>query len=189
MTLGYDSEREAQTKPGYRLRLYRNYAVDLAIGALLGLFFLCEGNVMGVIPALAEAGSWILRTCGVDTVLWKYWQGKAMPNLMKSDGFLGTVFIALGGFVSSALSGNFGLYQEFGPADVAKAAIGGFAMGFGGIVAGGGNLFAGVGGVASASVDGFVWLACAILGGAIVVGVEACATRNDSKKDLYTNVG
>jgi hypothetical protein len=189
MTLGYDQEREERRQPGYRLRLVRNYVIDIAIAALLGLFFLCEGNVMAVVPALAEAGSWIMRTCGVDTMLWHYWSGRPMPSLLKSDAFLGTLFITLGAFVSSAMSGNFGLFQEFGVGDAVKAAVGGLAMGFGGVVAGGGNLLAGVGGIASSSVDGLVWIGCAVLGALAVVATEMCTRRTDPKREIYADLG
>jgi hypothetical protein len=188
MTLGYDQEREARAKPGYRLRLWRNYAVDIALAAVLGLYFLCDGLVMGIVPALAHVGSQVLRPCGVDTRLWEYWRGREIGNLLKSDGFIGVLFMAIGAFLSSAFSGNFALYQEASAGDVVKAVVGGLAMGFGGMIGGGGNLFAGIGGVTSSSLDGFVWLAAAALGALIVVGVENCATKR-GKKEMYATVG
>jgi uncharacterized membrane protein YedE/YeeE len=189
MILGYDPEREARMQPGYRLRLWRNYAIDLVIAALLALFFLCEGRPISIIPGLAEAGSWILRPCGADTRLWKYWDGREMPDLLKSDAFLSVVFVGLGAFLASSFGGNFGLYQEGGPRHLAQAVVGGFAMGFGGMVAGGGNLLGIMGGVASSSVAGFVWLACAVAGALVVVAIGTYIKRRQASRDPYTDVG
>jgi hypothetical protein len=188
MTLGYDHEREAQKEPGYRLKLWRNYAVDLALAGLLAMFFLCEGKVMAVVPALAEVGSQLLRPCGIDTRFWDFWREWPLDNLLKSDDFLSVLFLTLGAFLSSSFGGNFGLYQEFTPLDILKGAVGGFAIGFGGMLAGGDNLCGVIGGISSSSVDGFLWLACAGIGAGIVAFLERWLAKRAEIQQRYTQV-
>jgi uncharacterized membrane protein YedE/YeeE len=182
MRQGDDPDRED------RLRLWRNYAIDIAVAAVLGIFFVCEGRPMAIVPALADIGSWVLRPCGIDTRFWKYWEGREMPDLLNSGDFVTVLFIGLGAFLASAFAGNFGLYQEFDLVEMVKAAVGGFAMGFGGMIAGGGNLLAVVGGIASSSVGGFLWFTAAVGGGLVVAGIHAYIQKHKRKNDDYAEI-
>jgi hypothetical protein len=72
--------------------------------------------------------------------------------------------LLLGAMLAAALAGRYAANRRFSGRAVMAAVVGGLLMGYGARIAFGCNIGAFVSGVASTSVHGWLWIACAIPG-------------------------
>ncbi|MCU0533482.1 MAG: YeeE/YedE family protein [Hydrococcus sp. Prado102] len=75
--------------------------------------------------------------------------------------------IVLGAVLAAALAGRLAPKTQFTLSAIASALLGGLIMGYGALLAFGCNVSAFFSGIASTSLHGWVWIACAIAGSAI----------------------
>jgi uncharacterized membrane protein YedE/YeeE len=185
---GWDDDAEEQKKPGYKLKKVRLYVVDLAIAALLFLWFICIGRPIEIVPPFASFGSRFVGICGGHPEKWKYWHNqpawKNLPhNLMQNDLFLSNVYIVLGSFIGAALLGKFAKTQEWSPVDLIKAVFGGLCLGIGGVMSGGCTVGSMLAGLIESSMHGPVWAFSALLGYAIPWVIEWAIRKKLSQTD------
>jgi uncharacterized membrane protein YedE/YeeE len=153
----------------------------LALGAvLLGLsnaiVLAVAGHPWSVTFGFSLWGAKILALFSVPVAAWEFWTWSgpaaalAAPLVANSISTL-DVGLVLGAALGAALAGQFNPSWNIPPRAVAASVVGGLAMGYGARLGFGCNIGALVGGIASGSLHGWVWLACAFAGS--VAGVRA----------------
>lgn len=142
-------------------------AILLAVLNALTLYF--SGGPWGITFAFALWGSKILDALGVDVLSWTFWQDPA--NLAKYHaGVLGEktsvmdLGIVVGALIAAAAAGAWVLHRRVPWRLAAGAVLGGVLMGYGARIAGGCNIGAYFGGIASFSLHGWLWGVMAIVG-------------------------
>lgn len=121
-------------------------------------------------------GAKILAWFGVPVAAWEFWTWSgpaaslAAPVAANSISTL-DFGLVLGAALAAALAGRFDPRWDIPPRAVAASVLGGLAMGYGARLGFGCNIGALVGGIASGSLHGWVWLVCAFVGS--IVGVRA----------------
>ena len=166
MTIGVSDENDQKT-------VSKKFLHDLLIDALIGLciaaFFVCDGQVIGVMGVFPLIGGTILKACGCKVSTWDYYKTHPLPtNFLDTDMFVSDAFIALGAFLASSILRNFGHGQKKEWMEYVKGVVGGLLMGLGGRMSYGCNIGSMLSGITSASMHGFVWMVCAICGSGTV---------------------
>jgi hypothetical protein len=113
----------------------------------------------------AKAASWV----GWDAASAPFWQGGFQQAAMARSVLTDTtsvmdIGLLLGAMLAAALAGRYAANRRFSGRAVMAAVVGGLLMGYGARIAFGCNIGAFVSGVASTSVHGWLWIACAIPG-------------------------
>ena len=142
------------------------WAAAIALAALNALTFAVKGSPWGIAGAFTLWGSQLAATAGVPVETWSYWSKPApLHQSVLADATSVMNFgIVLGALVAAALSGTFSIGRGV-PWRVAVAAVlGGVLMGYGARIGYGCNIGAYFGGIASFSLHGWIWGACAIAG-------------------------
>ncbi|WP_440995685.1 YeeE/YedE family protein [Arhodomonas sp. SL1] len=144
-------------------------AVALAVLNLATL--LISGYPWGITFAFGLWGAKFLQALGVDMARWEFWTWD-YPALALKDSVLVNVVsvmdfgLLLGAMLAAGLAGRFNRASRRpltrGP--LASAVIGGLAMGYGARLGFGCNIGAMFSGIASASLHGWIWFACAFAG-------------------------
>jgi uncharacterized protein len=142
-------------------------AIALALGNFATLYL--AGRPWGITSAFALWGSKLFAASGIDVGSWGYWQGaervKALHDSVFADITSVMDFgIILGALLASGLAGKFRPGWKVPVRSLIAAVLGGLLLGYGARLAYGCNIGAYFSGVASSSVHGWVWLACAFLG-------------------------
>ncbi|MCS7057463.1 MAG: YeeE/YedE family protein [Meiothermus sp.] len=143
------------------------WVAALVLAVLNAAVLFVSGRPWGVTAGLTLWGSQAVEALGLaEPAFWGYWNGES--PLMR--GFLGhptavtNLGLLLGALLSAAAAGVFGRNPRLGWRVVLAAVLGGLLMGYGARLAYGCNIGAYIGGVASFSLHGWVWLGMALLG-------------------------
>jgi uncharacterized membrane protein YedE/YeeE len=150
-------------------------AMALAVFNLATL--LLSGYPWGVTFAFALWGAKILSAVGVDMSQWEFWTWD-YPALALKDSVLVNVVsvmdfgLLLGAMLAAGLAGRFNdaSRRSLGLRSAAGAVVGGLLMGYGARLGFGCNIGAMFSGIASASLHGWIWFACAFVGS--LVGIR-----------------
>lgn len=146
----------------------------LAWGALglAGLNFATlavAGHPWGITYGFTLWGAKIAAGLGVDVGAWTFWTWGYHANALKGSVFANSTSVMDFGILAGALLAV-GLAGKFSPnwrvplRSLAAAIVGGLLMGYGARLAFGCNIGAFFSGIASASLHGWVWFACAFAG-------------------------
>jgi uncharacterized membrane protein YedE/YeeE len=164
--------------PGPRLvdRLVRG-PWPLVWGALLlaglnALTLAVAGHPWAITSGFALWGAKIAGTVGVDVAAWPYWANRA--GALEASVFSHTISVMnfgliLGAMLAAGLAGKWNPSLRIPPRSLAAAVIGGLLMGYGARLGFGCNIGAMVGGIASGSLHGWLWLATAFVGSILAI--------------------
>jgi len=140
-------------------------AVALAVLGLPVLWL--NGHPWGITSGFAFWGAKLARAAGLPVTDWPGWHGAdgylALP-VFAHDVSVSNVGIMLGALLAASLAGRFAPSLRIGRRPLAAALLGGFLMGYGARLSFGCNIGALLGGIASGSLHGWVWLPCAFAG-------------------------
>ncbi|AUB79413.1 hypothetical protein BA898_01015 [Spiribacter roseus] len=144
-------------------------AIALAVLNLATL--LVAGYPWGVTFAFGLWGAKILQATGVDMAQWSFWTWD-YPALALRDSLLVNVVsvmnfgLLLGAMLAAGLAGRFNRASQkpLSGRSMLAAVVGGLSMGYGARLGFGCNIGAMFSGIASASLHGWIWFACAFAG-------------------------
>ena len=141
----------------------------LVLGLLGAAVLLVSGGAWGVTSAFALWGSKLVGALGGSPESWSYWQqpgnAEALAGPVLADKTsLTDLGIMIGAAVAAALGGSWALHRNVPWRTAVAAVLGGVLMGVGARLAGGCNIGAYLAGIASGSLHGWVWGACALVG-------------------------
>ncbi|RDI94986.1 YeeE/YedE family protein [Meiothermus sp. QL-1] len=143
------------------------WVAALVLALLNAAVLYVSGRPWGVTAGLTLWGSQAVEALGLaEPAFWTYWNGQS-PLALTPLGHpttLTNLGILLGAFLSASLAGLFGKNPRLGGRVVLAAVVGGLLMGYGARLSYGCNIGAYIGGVASFSLHGWVWLGMALLG-------------------------
>ena len=133
---------------------------------------LLSGRPWGITSGFALWGSKAIAAFGADVASWPYWQ---QPS--RAPSLAGSVFeditsimnfgILLGALMAAGIAGRFAPVWRLPARSLLAAVIGGLLLGYGARLAYGCNIGAFFGGVASASLHGWVWFVVAFVGNGV----------------------
>lgn len=156
----------------------------LAVGSALVL--LLSGKPWGITSAFALWGAKISQALGIQVTDWGYWQTEANAAALNSSIFNDVTSvmdfgILLGALLALGLSGKASRFWRHIPIrTIVGLLIGGILMGYGARIAFGCNIGAYLGGVASFSLHGWVWMVSAMIGS--IIGIKLRPVCGLSKK-------
>jgi uncharacterized membrane protein YedE/YeeE len=146
----------------------------LAVGAVvLGVLgagvLLVSGGAWGVTSAFALWGSRVVGWLGGQPQNWAFWQQPSNATMLTGPvladkNSLTDIGIMIGAAVAAAAGGAWVLHKSVPWRTAVAAVLGGILMGIGARLAGGCNIGAYLAGIASGSLHGWVWGACALGG-------------------------
>jgi uncharacterized membrane protein YedE/YeeE len=127
------------------------------------------GHPWGVTYGFTLWGAKLASLLGLDVAAWEFWtwsyHSKALAGSIFSNSTSVMNFgVMLGALLAAGVSGKFAPNFSIPRASLLAAALGGLAMGYGARLAFGCNIGAYFGGIASASVHGWIWFAMAMAG-------------------------
>lgn len=136
---------------------------------------LLAGYPWSITFAFGLWGAKIWSALGGDVANWAYWASgypaKALNQSVLADITSVMNFgIIFGAMLAAALAGKYAPEGKIKPKRIATAVIGGLLLGYGARLAFGCNIGALLGGIASGSLHGWLWLVAAFSGG--IVGVK-----------------
>lgn len=136
---------------------------------------LMAGYPWSITFAFGLWGAKIWSALGGDVAYWLYWSGgypeKALNQSVLADiTSIMNFGIILGAMLAAALAGKYAPEGKLKSKRVLTAVIGGLLLGYGARLAFGCNIGALLGGIASGSLHGWLWLIAAFIGG--IVGVK-----------------
>jgi uncharacterized membrane protein YedE/YeeE len=139
------------------------------IGALAAALFVVSGQPWGITMALTLWGARAAQAAGIDLSGTSFWSdpwaaGLLADPLLAMHGSLGDVGLVLGALLAAAATGGLRHRAPIGWRGVAGGALGGLLMGIGGRLSFGCNVGSFLGGTASGSLHGFVWMAAVLPG-------------------------
>jgi uncharacterized membrane protein YedE/YeeE len=139
----------------------------LVLAVLNAAVLYVSGRPWGVTYGLTLWGSQAVEALGLaQPAFWGFWNGQSPLELspLGHPTSLTNLGILLGALLSAAAAGVFGKNPPLAWKTLLAAVIGGLLMGYGARLAYGCNIGAYIGGVASFSLHGWVWLVMALLG-------------------------
>lgn len=145
--------------------------VGLTLVGVLTLLVL--GRPWGITSGLTFWGAQMAHAAGVPLEAWPYWthaMATVEGNTLANGTSAMNVGLIAGAALAAALAGRFAPKLDLSARDVVTAIIGGLLMGYGARIAFGCNIGALLGGIASGSLHGWGWFACAFVGS--IVGVR-----------------
>ena len=147
----------------------------IALAVLNVATLLIAGHSWSITFAYGLWGAKTLSALGVDVQSWAFWTwpypAKALASSVLADVTSVMNFgLLFGAMLASALAGKFATATPMPARAILAAAIGGLLMGYGARLGFGCNIGAMFGGIASASVHGWLWLAMAFAGS--IIGVR-----------------
>ncbi|MGD8483477.1 MAG: YeeE/YedE family protein [Thioalkalispiraceae bacterium] len=148
-------------------------AVGLSLFGLLTL--LVAGHTWSITFAFGLWGAKLWTALGGDAINWSYWSSgypaRAMNQSVLADVTSVMNFgIMLGALLAAALAGKFAPDNRIKSRRIITAVLGGLLLGYGARLAFGCNIGALLGGVASGSLHGWLWLVAGFTGN--IVGVK-----------------
>lgn len=147
----------------------------LALALLNWLTLLVAGHPWVVTWGLTLWSAKVAVALGWDPASSPFWDGGfadaalARPVLADSVSVM-NIGVILGASIAAALAGRLGASLRLSPGPVAAAVVGGLLMGYGARLSYGCNIGAFFSGIASGSLHGWVWIACALAG--TVIGIR-----------------
>jgi uncharacterized membrane protein YedE/YeeE len=138
---------------------------------------LLAGRPWGITSGFALWGSKFVATLGVDVAAWPYWQSASRASALQA-GVLNNITsvmnfgILLGALIAAGLAGRFAPVWRIPLRSAIAAVIGGLLLGYGARIAYGCNIGAFFGGVASASLHGWLWFVAAFAGNIVGAGLR-----------------
>jgi len=181
-----EKRRHGQSEPlvaelpqeGRRRRLLRGYWPALwAVAALVLLnlaTLLVAGHPWSITYAFGLWGAKLWQAFGGDTYGWMFW-ASGYPaqtlgrSVLQETTSLMNFGLLLGALVAAGLAGKYALPRKLSPRIFLALATGGLLLGYGARLAFGCNIGALLGGIASGSLHGWVWLLAAFGGNALGV--------------------
>ena len=147
----------------------------LGLALLNWLTVAIAGHPWSVTFGFSLWGAKLLGALGVDVASWTFWTWPYPAQALGASVFAETTSvmdfgIVAGAMLAAAAAGRFGRFGRVPPRALLAAVVGGLLMGYGARIAFGCNIGAFFGGVVSASLHGWLWFACAMLG--CVIGVR-----------------
>jgi len=139
------------------------------------LVLLIAGHVWSITFAYGLWGAKIWNALGGDVANWTYWSS-GYPAQALNQSVLADVTsvmnfgIILGALLAAALAGKFAPESQLKTKRIITAVIGGLLLGYGARLAFGCNIGALLGGIASGSLHGWLWLVSGFIGS--IVGVK-----------------
>ncbi len=137
------------------------------------------GHPWGITYGFTLWGAKIASLIGVDVASWTFWTWGYHKNALASGVFANStsvmnIGILLGAMLAAGLAGRFALASPLRLPwrSVLAAVIGGLLMGYGARLAFGCNIGAFFGGIASASLHGWVWFVVAMAGTVLGTGLR-----------------
>lgn len=145
---------------------------SLALGAiaiaLVGIAtFIVLGRPWGITSGFALWGAKILQGLGVTVTDWPYWQwqkGALEASVFADATSVMNFGILFGAMAAAALASKYAPVWKLSGRDLATAILGGLLMGYGARLAYGCNIGAYLGGIASGSLHGWLWLVFGFMG-------------------------
>ena len=160
-----DTKEKEESKPCIKLySSIHNIVVAASIGVVISIFYLCVGNMIGVMGVFAYIGAYFLKLFGATPEKWELFRDNFPKNMFDVTIFNSNLLMAMGAFVAASIKDVFGKSQNKGVEEYVKGIIGGLLMGIGARMAGGCNIGAMTSGITSSSLHGFIWMFSAILG-------------------------
>ena len=164
----------ARTSPydGWRRLLRGPWPLLWGALGLAGLNFATlavAGHPWGITYGFSLWGAKMASAVGIDVGSWTFWTWPYHARALQASVFANTTSvmnfgILLGALLAVGLAGKFAPNWRIPLRSLAAAVIGGLLMGYGARLAFGCNIGAFFSGVASASLHGWVWFACAFVG-------------------------
>nr|WP_234320474.1 YeeE/YedE family protein [Streptomyces sp. SBT349] len=141
----------------------------LALAVLGAGVLLVSGGAWGVTSAFALWGSKAVSALGGDPASWSFWQQPGNAEMLSGPvladkNSLTDIGIMVGAAVAASLGGTWALHRGVPWRTAVAAVLGGILMGIGARLAGGCNIGAYLAGIASGSLHGWIWGACALAG-------------------------
>jgi uncharacterized protein len=166
-------EREPDpARPGWSWLLRGPWPL-LGAGVLLALLnvatLLVAGHPWSVTFGFGLWGAKVAQAAGVPVETWEFWTWPGPQTALNSSVLAEATSvmnfgIILGAAVAASLAGRFAPKVKVPLASMLAAAIGGILMGYGARLSFGCNIGAFFSGVASGSLHGWLWFACAFVG-------------------------
>ncbi len=130
------------------------------------------GRPWGITSGFALWGSKAIAAFGADVGSWPYWQQPSRAPALAASVFeditsIMNFGILLGALMAAGLAGRFAPVWRLPARSLLAAVIGGLMLGYGARLAYGCNIGAFFGGVASASLHGWVWFVVAFVGNGV----------------------
>ncbi|MBW8270601.1 YeeE/YedE family protein [Caldovatus aquaticus] len=127
------------------------------------------GRPWGITSAFALWGSKVADALGIDVAFWPYWSTPANAAALQASVFADVTSvmnfgIVLGALLAAGLAGRFAPEWRIAPRPLLAAVLGGLLLGYGARLAYGCNIGAYLGGIASSSLHGWLWLVSAFAG-------------------------
>lgn len=156
---------------GHRL-LHGAWPLVWAAVALAGVnvaTLLVAGHTWSVTYGFGLWAAKVAMALGVDVASWPFWTGAVHAQALTSSVLENTVSvmnfgIILGAALAAGLAGRFAPRADLPLGSLLAAVIGGLLMGYGARLSFGCNIGALFSGIASGSLHGWVWFACAFAG-------------------------
>jgi len=143
------------------------WVAALVLAVLNAAVLYVSGRPWSVTYSLTLWGSQAAEALGLaQPAFWAFWNGQSPLGLspLSHPTALTNLGILLGALLSTAAAGVFGKNPRLGWKTLLAAVVGGLLMSYGARLAYGCNIGAYIGGVASFSLHGWVWLVMALLG-------------------------
>ena len=145
-------------------------AVGAVVLSVLGAgVLLVSGGAWGITSAFALWGSKIAGWLGASPETWEFWQrpGSAAQlsgPVLADKTSLTDIGIVIGAALAASAGGVWVLHRSIPWRTAVASVLGGVLMGIGARMAGGCNIGAYLAGIASGSLHGWIWGACALVG-------------------------
>lgn len=160
-------ENNAEAPRSNHVNIQRVVSIVTSIlaGCGMGIYYVLYGSMLNLEEGLPIFGAKILQLCSLHPEEWNYFSGKSIPNnFLTNTAIVTNVGLALGGYIASTLLGTVGVVEKSGLVECIKGAVGGFLIGLGSRISNGCTVSCVIGGLASSSLHGLLWLICAIIG-------------------------
>lgn len=142
------------------------------LAGLNALTLAVAGHPWAITSGFALWGAKIASTVGVDVASWPYWQNRAgslEASVLNHTISVMNFGLILGAMLAAGLAGKWNPSLRIPFRSLLAAAIGGLMMGYGARLGFGCNIGAMVGGIASGSLHGWLWLATAFVGSMLTI--------------------
>lgn len=159
-------------REGWSWLLYGPWPL-IGAGLALALFnvatLLLAGHPWSITYGFGLWGAKIAQAVGIDVASWEFWTWPAQARALNTSVLNDTVSVmdfglVLGAGLAAALAGKFAPKAALPIGSLLAAIIGGLLMGYGARLSFGCNIGALFSGIASGSLHGWVWFACAFVG-------------------------
>lgn len=156
----------------------------VVLAALNVVTLLIAGHPWSITYAFGLWGAKIAQAFGFAVSDWPFWQAGYNARALNSSVLADTTSVMnfglmLGSALAAALAGKFAVGQSIPLRGYATALIGGLLMGYGARVSFGCNIGALFSGIASGSLHGWLWFACAFAGSWLCVRIIRPALKLD----------